>query len=273
MLSLLEDGRFAVDLRNWVDQLVRIELIAAVVALVAARALRMADRALAFDVAVWQRTAGGRRDRDLLRALVNVAVGQTLAEHLLHHVLMVLCGGAGEQIVAQAEVAQIVRDHAVVAVRKFLRGDALLVGLHQNRRTMLVGAGHHEHIVALHALVSCVDVGRHTEAGDVTNMTGAVRIRPSDVHHNMTHTPDYLHALGHFRTVFRPVAASPCADWRSLDYSQSTSHAFTLSTYPHFPRNSWSPPHVLPSMCGMRIRAHTQRPTGKGERRERNIRP
>ena len=113
----------------------------------------------------------------------------------------------------------------------------------------------------------------HTEAGDVTNMTGAVRIRPSDVHHNMTHTPDYLHALGHFRTVFRPVAASPCADWRSLDYSQSTSHAFTLSTYPHFPRNSWSPPHVLPSMCGMRIRAHTQRPTGKGERRERNIRP
>lgn len=85
---------------------------------------------------------------------------------------MVLRGGAGEQIVAQAEVAQIVRDHAVVAVRKFLRGDALLVGLHQNRRTMLVGAGHHEHIVTLHALVSCVDVGRHTEAGDVTNMTG-----------------------------------------------------------------------------------------------------
>ena len=101
--------------------------------------------------------------------------------------LVVTGGGAGEQVVAQAEVAQVLGDHAVVAVRELLGGQPLLLRLDENRGAVLVGAGHHEHIIALHALVARVDVGGHAEAGDVADMTGAVCIRPSNIHQNMTH--------------------------------------------------------------------------------------
>ena len=101
--------------------------------------------------------------------------------------LVVTGGGAGEQVVAQAEVAQILGDHAVVTVGQFLGSETFLLRLDENRGAVLVGAGHHEHIIALHALVARIHVGGHAEAGDVTDMTGAVSIRPSNIHQNMTH--------------------------------------------------------------------------------------
>ena len=60
MLGLLETRGFAVDFGDGVDQLVRVELVAAGVALVAARALRVADRAFALDITVGQCAAGRR---------------------------------------------------------------------------------------------------------------------------------------------------------------------------------------------------------------------
>ena len=189
VFALLEDRCFAVDLGDRVDQFVGVELVAAVVALVAARARRMADRAFALDVAVGQRAPGGRRDRDFLHALVDVAVGKALAEQLLYHQFVVLGGGAREEVVTQAELAQVAGDDAVVAVGEFLRGHAFLVRFHEDRGAVLIGAGDHEHIIALHALVARIDVGGHAEPGDVADMTGAVGIRPSNIHHNMSHAP------------------------------------------------------------------------------------
>ena len=101
--------------------------------------------------------------------------------------LVVTGGGAGEQVVAQAKVAQILGDHAVVTVGQLLGSEAFLLRLNENRGAVLVGAGHHEHIIALHALVARVDVGGHTKSCNVTDMTGAVCIRPSNIHQNMTH--------------------------------------------------------------------------------------
>ncbi len=60
MLGLLEARGLAVDLGHRVEQLVRVELVAAGVALVAAGAVGTADRAGAFDVTVRQGAAGGR---------------------------------------------------------------------------------------------------------------------------------------------------------------------------------------------------------------------
>ena len=70
---------------------------------------------------------------------------------------------------------------------ELLCADAFLVGFHQDRGAVLVGARHHQHVIALHALVARVYVGGHAESGDVTDMTGAVSIRPSNIHQNMTH--------------------------------------------------------------------------------------
>ena len=206
VFGLLEARGFAVDLGDGVDQLVGVELVAAGVALVAAGAVGVADRAFALDVAVRQRASGGRRDRDLLRALIDVSVLQALLEQLLHHMLMVAGGGAGEQVVAQAEVAQVLGDHAVVAVRELLGGQSLLLRLDENRGAVLVGAGHHQHVIALHTLISGVDVRGHAETGDMPDVTGAVRVRPSDIYQNMTHksrlsgsagTPRRIHSIIH----------------------------------------------------------------------------
>ena len=120
--------------------------------------------------------------------------------------LMVAGGGAGEQVVAQAEVAQILGDHAVVAVRELLGGQSLLLRLNENRGAVLVGARHHQHVVALHTLISGVDVRGHAETGDMPDVTGAVRVRPSDIYQNMTHksrlsgsagTPRRIHSIIH----------------------------------------------------------------------------
>ena len=74
VLGLDELRRLAVDLRPRVDQVGRVELVAAVVALVAARVAVPADRAGALDVAVRQGAAGRRRDRAERRLLDHVAV-------------------------------------------------------------------------------------------------------------------------------------------------------------------------------------------------------
>ena len=187
VFGFLKTRGFAVDLGNGVEKLVWVEFVAAGVALVAAGAVCTADRAGAFDVTIRQGAASGRRDGDLLGALVDVAVGKALLEQFLHHLLVVAGGSAREQVIAQAKIAQILGDHTVVTVGELLCADAFLVGFHQNRGAVLVGARHHQHVIALHALVARVHVGGHAEAGDVTDMTGAVSIRPSNIHQNMTH--------------------------------------------------------------------------------------
>ena len=143
MFGFLKTRSFAVDFGNGVEKLVRVEFVAAGVALVAAGAVGTADRAGAFDVTVRQGAAGGRRDGNLLGTLVDVAVGEALLEQFLHHLLMVAGGGAREQVVAQAKIAQVLGDHAVVTVGELLGADAFLVGFHQNRGAVLVGARHH----------------------------------------------------------------------------------------------------------------------------------
>jgi hypothetical protein len=72
---LLEPRGLAVDLAARVDEVLRVELVAAAVALVAARAVVGADRAGALDVAVGQAAAVDGSIGRQLRALDDVAVG------------------------------------------------------------------------------------------------------------------------------------------------------------------------------------------------------
>ena len=187
MLDVDEVRRLAVDLRARVDQVGRVELVAAVVALVAARLAVPADRAGALDVAVGQGAAGRRADRGLRGLLDHVAVAVHGQEHLLHHVVVVAGGGPGEEVVGQAEVDQVVHDHRVVLVGEVLGGDARLVGGDQDRRAVLVGARHHEYVVPGHPHVAAEDVGGHTETGHVADVARAVGVRPGDGGQDSSH--------------------------------------------------------------------------------------
>ena len=124
-----------------VDQVGRVELVAAVVALVAARLVVAADRAGALDVAVGQGAPGRRADRALRRLLDHVAVAVDGREHLLHDGVVVAGRGAGEEVVGQAEGARGPRrSRRLFLSASSCGGHARLVGGDQDRRAVLVGA-------------------------------------------------------------------------------------------------------------------------------------
>ena len=187
VLGLDELGRLAVDLAARVDQLVGVELVAAVVALVAARLGEGADGAGALDVAVGQGAARRRADRAARRLLDHVAVGVDLTEHLLHDGVVVARRRAGEEVVGQAEVGEVLGDDGVVLVDELLRRQALLLGEDEDRRAVLVGARDHEDVVPGHPHVPAEDVGGHTETGHVADVARAVGVRPGDGRQDMAH--------------------------------------------------------------------------------------
>ena len=187
--GLHEVGGLAVDARVRVDELSRVHLVAAVVALVAARSFGATDRTGALDVAVGQGAAGGRGDggaRDLLDHVAVVAHG---GEHVLDDAVVVAGGRAGEEVVGQAERHEIFDDEAVVLVCEFAGAHAGAVGCHQDGGTVFIGAGHHKNVVAGHSHVPGENVGGDTKSRNVANMTGAVGVGPCDGGQNTTHSP------------------------------------------------------------------------------------
>ncbi len=217
MLGLDELRRLAVDLRHRVDQLVRVELVAARVALVTPRAGRAADGAGALDVAVGQGASGRRRHRAVRRTFLEVAVGVDAEEQLLHHGGVVAGGGPRVEVVGDPEGAEVLGDQAVVGVGELLGGDSRLVGGDEDRRAVLVGAGDHQHVVARHPHVAAEDVGGHPEPGHVTDVSRAVGVGPG-------HGGEHLAGGGgdgHGRilcshaggSVVVQMTAARCMDW------------------------------------------------------------
>ncbi len=190
VLGLHELRDLAVDLAPRVDQVGRVELVAAVVALVAARAVVPADRADALDVAVRQRAAGRRRDRAVSGLLDHVPVLVNGGEHLLDDRIVVAGRGPGEQVVGQPQRLEVLDDQPVVPVGELACGDTLLVRGDEDRGSVLVGAGDHEHVVASHPHVATEHVGGHAETGYVADVARAVGIRPCDGGQNFAHAPN-----------------------------------------------------------------------------------
>ena len=144
------------------------------------RAVVAADRAGALDVAVGQGASGRRRDRAHRRLRDDVAVAVQGAEQLLDDGVVVAGRRPGEQVVAQAEPSQVLDDDAVVAVGQLAGRHALGVGLHLDRRAVLVGAADHQDVVARHPHVPAEHVGGHSEAGHVADVPRAVGVGPGD---------------------------------------------------------------------------------------------
>ena len=68
----------------------------------------------------------------------------------------------------------------MIAFQHGVGGNALLVGADGDGRAVGVGAGHHQHLVALHPVVARENVGGQVTAGDVAHVEGAVGVGPGD---------------------------------------------------------------------------------------------
>src|SRR5699024_10970655 len=109
-------------------------------------------------------------------------------------------GGAGEQVVGQAQLGQVFHDHAVVPVGEDLRVDSFLLGLDQDGGAVFIGAGDHQHVVTRHSHVPAEHVGGDAETGDVANVPGAVGVGPGHRGENTGHA-----------TILRPSGRALCA--------------------------------------------------------------
>ena len=90
---------------------------------------------------------------------------------------------------------------------------------------MLVGAGHHQHVVAGHPLVAGEDVGRDPEAGDVADVPGAVGVGPGDccqygrAHSDQVSGPPWIARSRQAHSSASPARTPPTAriNFRSAD--------------------------------------------------------
>ena len=146
---LPEDRWLAVDLRAWLDEVGGVELITAVVALVAARLGKAADRAGPLDVPVGKRAARRRRERADRRLLDDRASFPQRAKDVAHDGVVIRRGRPREEVVREPQPAKIVADDLAVPVDELAGGYALSVGRDHDRSAVLVGAAHHEHVAAL----------------------------------------------------------------------------------------------------------------------------
>ena len=172
--------RRAVELAARVLEVDRVEDVAAVVALVAARALEAADRARALDVAVEQEALLDGAVGQVHLALVDVADLQQLEEHVLGDARVVLRAGGREEVEADAEALPALEELGVEVRRHLGRGAAFFLGADGDRRAVLVGAGDHQDFVAGGAVVAGEDVRRQVGADYLADVQGAVSVRPGD---------------------------------------------------------------------------------------------
>src|SRR5260370_2383222 len=115
MLRLAKlDRRVAATLVR-IDEVGRVELVAAVVALIAPRFRESTDRTLAFYVTVGQRAPAHRIESAELLLGDQVALLVELEEQVLRDPVMVASGGAGEYVVGHPQPAKVLDDQSVVA--------------------------------------------------------------------------------------------------------------------------------------------------------------
>ena len=184
MVRLAELGRRAVDLRARIDQVGRVELIAAVVALVAARLGIAADRARALDVAVGERVPGRRGERDELGPFDDRAVLVERLEEVLCDARVIRRRRAREAVVGEPKPAEVLTVRLVVEVGYLTVGLPFRVCGHHHRRPVLVGATHGQHVVALEPVVAREHVERYVRRR-VTQVPEARRIGPCRRHQNL----------------------------------------------------------------------------------------
>ena len=170
----------AVELAAAVGQVDRVEDVAAVVALVAAGVGVATDRAGALDITVEQEALLDRAVRELHARLVDVALLKQAEEHVLHHPCVVLGAGRGVEVPTNAESLPGIEELFVEVGGDFGRRLALLLRADGDWRSVLVAAGHHQHVVAGRAVVAGKDVSGQVGAGDLTDVKGAVAVRPGD---------------------------------------------------------------------------------------------
>jgi hypothetical protein len=102
--------------------------------------------------------------------------GIELAEKVCRKLMVGFAGGTAIDIERDAELLERVLDHLVVTVDDILRRDAFLACTNGNGHTMLVASTDKHDIFLLQSQVADIDVGRHIDTSQVSDMYTTVGV-------------------------------------------------------------------------------------------------
>ncbi len=188
VLRLLRDGRRSVDPALRVLQLERIQEIPAVLALVAASAGEAAVGARSLDVSIREEplvrcAKGGDHHR-----LVDVAFLLECEEDFLHPRLVMRVRRVPVEIIADAELLDVLHVQRVVPLREDVRGHPFLVGSDRDRGAVHVASADHQDLVPFHPVVPRENIRGDERRDRMAEMSRTGRVRPSDADEDLRHS-------------------------------------------------------------------------------------
>ncbi len=138
MLGAAQFRGAAIDLGARVDKQRGFQHVAALVALVASRALISADITGAFNVTIRQEPLLVGGVPLVLAFLVQVAIALQGGEDTLRDAGVILGVGTGEQVIGQSQLLKELNEASMKALIHLVRGAILRVCAHSNGRAMTV---------------------------------------------------------------------------------------------------------------------------------------
>jgi hypothetical protein len=116
----------------------------------------------------------------LLGLGIEVAALQQPRKEALGDAVVVLRVGVGKEVVGQAHLLKRLQKLGMEALEHLARRNAFLVSTYSDGRAVRVRAGDHEHVVALQAVITGVNVRRQVGAGHVAHVDRRAGIGPGD---------------------------------------------------------------------------------------------
>lgn len=185
MLRLTEVGWIAIDGRTGIDEIDGVQLITTLIALISSRAFVTANRTRAFDVTVGERSLSSGSEGSQHAPANDVSAFVQRPEEVSSDSVMILCLGAGEDVVGEAESLQVFCNESVVSLGQGGGGDTFPVRREHRGCSVVIGAADHEHITPFEPVVAGEDVGGNAETCDVSDVPRAAGIWPSHANQNL----------------------------------------------------------------------------------------
>ena len=111
-----------------------------------------------------------------LRDLFQLTIVIQLAEEVGSELMVNRTRRAAIDIKRDAQLLERFLDDVVIAIHHILRRDTLLAGTQRHRHTVLIRSTNHQHLLALQSEVTCVNIGGHIYASQVSDMNRAIGV-------------------------------------------------------------------------------------------------
>ena len=162
------------------DQILRVEGSATIVALVATGPVVTTVRANSFHIAIWQEPVATRAVGQEHLGRVYISLIQQILKNLLGHLLMIFGVSGSKQVEGYAQPFPRIQKHRMIPAQNIRWRYTFLLSSDCNGSTVGITTGNHQHIVAAHPVVTGKYISGQVAPSDMPHVQWAIGIRPGD---------------------------------------------------------------------------------------------